>query len=90
MPGPLRILARDPGSRARSGVLTTAHGEVRTPAFIPLATKATVKGLLLIGEIVSRKPAVRVPVLPSNTDTSPIDTVGVGVGPSPGVNSTAW
>src|SRR5215210_7228707 len=43
---PLRILARDPGSRARSGVLTTAHGEVRTPAFIPLATKATVKGLL--------------------------------------------
>jgi queuine tRNA-ribosyltransferase len=46
MPGPLRILARDPGTRARSGVLTTAHGEVRTPAFIPLATKATVKGLL--------------------------------------------
>jgi queuine tRNA-ribosyltransferase len=46
MAGPLRILARDPGSRARSGVLSTAHGEVRTPAFIPLATKATVKGLL--------------------------------------------
>ena len=46
MAGPLRILARDPGTRARSGVLTTAHGEVRTPAFVPLATKATVKGLL--------------------------------------------
>ncbi len=42
---PLEILARDPGSRARSGVLRTAHGEVRTPAFVPLATKATVKGL---------------------------------------------
>jgi queuine tRNA-ribosyltransferase len=27
-------------------VLCTAHGEVRTPAFVPLATKATVKGLL--------------------------------------------
>ena len=39
------ITARDAGSRARAGVLTTAHGAVRTPAFVPLATKATVKGL---------------------------------------------
>jgi queuine tRNA-ribosyltransferase len=46
MAGPLRILARDPSSRARSGILTTTHGEIRTPAFVPLATKATVKGLL--------------------------------------------
>jgi queuine tRNA-ribosyltransferase len=43
---PLTISARDPLSRARAGVLRTAHGEVRTPAFVPLATKATVKGLL--------------------------------------------
>jgi len=43
---PLRIDARDPGSRARAGVLSTAHGEIRTPHFVPLATKATVKGLL--------------------------------------------
>ena len=42
----LQVDARDPGSRARSGILTTAHGTVRTPAFVPLATKATVKGLL--------------------------------------------
>ena len=42
----LTITARDPGSRARAGVLRTAHGEVRTPHFVPLATKATVKGLL--------------------------------------------
>jgi queuine tRNA-ribosyltransferase len=41
----LQILCRDAGSRARTGVLRTAHGPVRTPAFIPLATKATVKGL---------------------------------------------
>ncbi len=40
------INARDPASRARAGVLRTARGEVRTPAFTPLATKATVKGLL--------------------------------------------
>lgn len=41
----LEILHRDPNSRARAGVLHTAHGDVRTPGFVPLATKATVKGL---------------------------------------------
>ncbi len=41
----LRIIARDPASRARAGVLATAHGEVRTPAFVPLATKGSVRGL---------------------------------------------
>lgn len=30
---------------ARTGVLRTAHGEVRTPAFMPVGTKATVKGV---------------------------------------------
>jgi queuine tRNA-ribosyltransferase len=40
---PHRIDARD-GS-ARAGVLFTPHGEVRTPAFVPLASTATVKGL---------------------------------------------
>jgi queuine tRNA-ribosyltransferase len=30
---------------ARAGVLHTAHGLVKTPAFIPLATKGTVRGL---------------------------------------------
>ena len=30
---------------ARAGVLRTAHGEVRTPAFMPVGTKATVKML---------------------------------------------
>ena len=39
------IHARDPGSRARSGTLRLHHGEVRTPAFVPLATKAVVKTL---------------------------------------------
>jgi queuine tRNA-ribosyltransferase len=40
------IQARQPSSLARAGLLHTAHGDVRTPAFVPLATKATVKGLL--------------------------------------------
>jgi queuine tRNA-ribosyltransferase len=43
--GPFQIDSRDPGSLARAGVLRTAHGDIRTPAFVPLATKATVKGL---------------------------------------------
>jgi queuine tRNA-ribosyltransferase len=42
---PLEILARDEATRARAGILRTAHGEIRTPAFVPLATKATVRGL---------------------------------------------
>jgi queuine tRNA-ribosyltransferase len=31
--------------QARAGVLRTAHGEVPTPAFMPVGTKGTVKGL---------------------------------------------
>src|SRR5579859_782739 len=30
---------------ARSGVLATAHGEISTPVFMPVGTKATVKSL---------------------------------------------
>jgi queuine tRNA-ribosyltransferase len=39
------IHARDPASRARTGTLRLQHGEVRTPAFVPLATKGVVKTL---------------------------------------------
>ena len=42
----LTIEARDGATRARAGRVRTAHGDVSTPAFVPLATKATVKGLL--------------------------------------------
>ncbi|HTD57761.1 MAG TPA: tRNA guanosine(34) transglycosylase Tgt [Solirubrobacteraceae bacterium] len=42
----LTIEARDGVTNGRAGRLHTAHGDVRTPAFVPLATKATVKGLL--------------------------------------------
>jgi len=37
------IGARD--GAARAGVIHTAHGPIETPAFIPLATKGTVRGL---------------------------------------------
>jgi len=41
----LEIHARDTRTRARAGTLHLAHGDVRTPAFVPLATKAVVKTL---------------------------------------------
>src|SRR5436190_10118976 len=38
-------LARDPGSAARRGRLSTRHGTVETPAFMPVGTQAAVKGM---------------------------------------------
>lgn len=40
-----QITARDPHSRARCGVVTTAHGPVATPVFMPVGTRGTVKSL---------------------------------------------
>jgi queuine tRNA-ribosyltransferase len=44
---PIRFttLAQDPSSPARVGRLETPHGSVETPAFMPVGTQATVKGL---------------------------------------------
>jgi queuine tRNA-ribosyltransferase len=39
----LRTLAS--GSRARTGILRLGHGDVRTPAFVPLATRGAVRTL---------------------------------------------
>src|SRR3990167_1643432 len=38
--------ARDKPLRARAGALTTPHGVIHTPAFVPVGTKAGVKGIL--------------------------------------------
>jgi len=40
------IIARDSLSSARSGIIHTLHGPVETPAFAPVASQGTVKGLL--------------------------------------------
>ena len=37
--------AKDPGSSARTGFFTTAHGEVKTPVFMPVGTVGSVKGV---------------------------------------------
>src|ERR671933_2097394 len=43
MSGHFEVVATD--GAARAAILRTAHGEVPTPAFMPVATKATVKML---------------------------------------------
>ena len=48
-PMPDTAFAFEVGARhglARTGVITTPHGPIRTPAFVPVGTKATVKGVL--------------------------------------------
>ena len=40
------IVAQDRETHARAAVLHTPHGDVPTPIFMPVGTKATVKGLL--------------------------------------------
>jgi len=40
-----RILAKSKKSRARVGILKTFHGEIETPALVPVATQAVVKTL---------------------------------------------
>lgn len=41
-----RVEYRDSNGTARAGTLTTPHGSVRTPAFMAVATRASVKGVL--------------------------------------------
>jgi len=44
-PVTFEVVVRDPGSAARLGRMDTPHGPVETPAFMPVGTQATVKGL---------------------------------------------
>jgi queuine tRNA-ribosyltransferase len=45
MPLTFDIQARDLNTRARAGVISTAHGQVETPVFMPVGTRGTVKSL---------------------------------------------
>ncbi|MBI3537029.1 MAG: tRNA-guanine transglycosylase [Chloroflexi bacterium] len=45
MPLTFEIQSRDSNSRARTGIIHTAHGDIETPAFMAVATQAAVKGL---------------------------------------------
>jgi queuine tRNA-ribosyltransferase len=51
------ITARDKDTKARTGILKTAHGDIPTPVFMPVGTAGTVKGVLqrdLAGDIGAR------------------------------------
>ncbi|AMM50335.1 queuine tRNA-ribosyltransferase [Rufibacter sp. DG15C] len=39
------LVAKDPASKARAGELTTAHGTIQTPIFMPVGTAGTVKAV---------------------------------------------
>ena len=39
------IQATDPNSKARAGIITTAHGQIQTPIFMPVGTAGTVKAV---------------------------------------------
>ena len=45
MPFTFQLEANDPGTAARAGRFTTSHGDVLTPAFMPVGTVGSVKGL---------------------------------------------
>ncbi|MFA6078820.1 MAG: tRNA guanosine(34) transglycosylase Tgt [Candidatus Omnitrophota bacterium] len=40
-----KLIHKDKRSKARLGVLTTAHGDINTPVFMPVGTQATVKAI---------------------------------------------
>jgi len=40
-----KITARDKKTQARIGIIYTAHGKIKTPAFVPVGTQASVKSL---------------------------------------------
>lgn len=40
-----QIIQKDKGSKARVGKIVTSHGDILTPAFLPVGTKGTVKSL---------------------------------------------
>jgi len=45
-PFSFKLISRDPDSCARRGRISTSHGVVETPVFMPVGTQATVKGML--------------------------------------------
>ena len=41
----IRIIKNDRETKARLGILSLPHGDVETPAFMPVGTNGTVKGI---------------------------------------------
>ena len=46
MPNPLNFTIHNKLGNARTGTVQTLHGSFDTPAFMPVGTRATIKGIL--------------------------------------------
>ena len=57
------LQAQDPGSNARAGKLTTAHGEIETPIFMPVGTAGSVKAVHQL----ELKEAIKAEIILGNT-----------------------
>ena len=44
--GVFKVITKDKGTKARTGLLNTPHGDIPTPVFMPVGTGGTVKGIL--------------------------------------------
>jgi queuine tRNA-ribosyltransferase len=40
-----KLITTENGSGARAGIISTAHGEIETPIFMPVGTAGSVKGI---------------------------------------------
>ncbi|MBR2780896.1 MAG: tRNA-guanine transglycosylase, partial [Eubacteriaceae bacterium] len=40
------LIAQDPATHARAGIVHTPHGDIRTPVYMPVGTRASVKAVL--------------------------------------------
>jgi queuine tRNA-ribosyltransferase len=58
-----QVLHTDPASKARTGLITTPHGPIHTPVFMPVGTQASVKAV----HIPELKADTRASIILSNT-----------------------
>ena len=76
---------KDPATKARAGELTTDHGVIRTPIFMPVGTAATVKGIFHRARrggkcklwLTTQRPIFVVPVSSKATPASKTPVLGI-------------
>lgn len=66
------LLATDTATKARLGRLTTAHGVIETPVYMPVGTQASVKAMDPLGNSSSPEPrsSSAIPTISSSVPVS--------------------
>ena len=82
------ILSTD--GNARRGVVSTLHGDINTPAFMPVGTAATVKGvftddILKTKQILKNYSKINYKEIIHNDQVAKVSIVGAGMVSTPGV-----